>query len=634
MSINNFSLYDGAYNSSIRRISGATSAYRNYVKQLSSGIRINSAADDAAGLYLGTKLNTVLMSNSVAKNNTQTGLNMLNIADGALGEMVDSLQRIRNLAVQAANGVYASTERGMMQQEITELAGDITQNYMSTKFGDKTLFVQKAANNINPIIPKTDLEITAAGYDEAHTIRTADDFVNKITGHESENFILATNINLASLGVQNSSVINNFSGQFDGNGCTVTGFNIDTGAAVVNNIGLFGTVTGTIKNLGIEEFSVNAQNGSYVGGLVGRLNGGTLENCYSKGAVVGNRYVGGLLGTTLASANVSYCYSEGSVNAKLTDAGGLIGKHAWTSTLSDSYSEASVISDGDTAGGLIGSNTEDATISGCYAAGSVTAQNYAGGIVGWFGGGALPFNSTIRNSYATSDVTVANQNAGGLVGHSQNGKIYDSYATGNISGTSNIGGVSGQSELAFVDSNDFYKNNMATDGGLAVNANVSPMPTAGWDPNVWNLSGALPTLKNLSGNRMSEAKAIALQVGTNVDESSRIDINAGFNLGSLEFDVKNADSALMTIDKIDKLINLLCEKRSDLGAQGNKLSSILVSQDNREETYSKSKSSIMDADMAKVQSAYVREQLLQNFSTQIFQQSKNINKNIVINLLS
>ncbi len=112
--------------------------YRDY-QSLSSGRRINSAADDAAGAAIAQKLQSQENGYDVANRNVGTSQDMLKIADGALGSITDSLQRIRELSVQAYNGLYTDADRGAIQAEIDQLKQSISDTASWTQFNTKNL---------------------------------------------------------------------------------------------------------------------------------------------------------------------------------------------------------------------------------------------------------------------------------------------------------------------------------------------------------------------------------------------------------------------------------------------------------------------------------------------------------------
>ena len=114
------------------------STYRNY-QALSSGKRVNSAADDAAGLAISQKLQSQSNGYDVGYRNAGTSQDMLKTADGALGSITDNLQRIRELSVQAANGLYTDADRGAIQKEIDQLKQSISDTASQTQFNTKNL---------------------------------------------------------------------------------------------------------------------------------------------------------------------------------------------------------------------------------------------------------------------------------------------------------------------------------------------------------------------------------------------------------------------------------------------------------------------------------------------------------------
>ena len=107
--------------------------------RLSSGFRINSAKDDAAGLAISENLKSQIRSFTVAERNAGDGISMAQTAEGALGEVHNILGRMRELAVQASNGSLTDTDRGFLQTEFSELQAEITRIQGSAKFNGKLL---------------------------------------------------------------------------------------------------------------------------------------------------------------------------------------------------------------------------------------------------------------------------------------------------------------------------------------------------------------------------------------------------------------------------------------------------------------------------------------------------------------
>jgi flagellin len=109
------------------------------LQRLSTGLRINSAADDAAGLSVSEGLRSQIRGSTQAQQNANDGLALLQIAEGGTSQITDNLQRMRELAVQASNGTYSNTDRGYIQQEYTALASEITRIAEATTYNNTAL---------------------------------------------------------------------------------------------------------------------------------------------------------------------------------------------------------------------------------------------------------------------------------------------------------------------------------------------------------------------------------------------------------------------------------------------------------------------------------------------------------------
>ena len=108
-------------------------------KRLSSGFRINSAADDAAGLQISNRLTSQINGLDQAARNANDGISLAQVAEGAMDEITNSLQRMRTLAVQAQNGINALDDRAALQKEIKALTTEISRIASTTRFGDQLL---------------------------------------------------------------------------------------------------------------------------------------------------------------------------------------------------------------------------------------------------------------------------------------------------------------------------------------------------------------------------------------------------------------------------------------------------------------------------------------------------------------
>ena len=122
-----------------RNLNASQSANNTALERLSSGLRINSSKDDAAGLAISTKFDTQIRGINVAIRNAGDGISLAQIAEGALGSMTDSLQRIRELAVQSANSTNSDGDRQALQAEAKQVIAEITRIGEDTNFNGRKL---------------------------------------------------------------------------------------------------------------------------------------------------------------------------------------------------------------------------------------------------------------------------------------------------------------------------------------------------------------------------------------------------------------------------------------------------------------------------------------------------------------
>jgi flagellin len=123
----------------LNRLNAATNAQSKAMQKLSSGLRINSAADDAAGLAISEKMRSQIRGLDQATNNAQNGISLLQTAEGALNETHDILQRMRELAVQGANDTNTTEDRDQIQTELNQLMSEIDRIAETTQFNTQNL---------------------------------------------------------------------------------------------------------------------------------------------------------------------------------------------------------------------------------------------------------------------------------------------------------------------------------------------------------------------------------------------------------------------------------------------------------------------------------------------------------------
>ena len=129
--------------------------------RLSSGLRVNSAADDAAGLSVSSKMLSQLRSINTAVSNSSSGVSLIQSALSGINELSDIIQRMRELAVQMNNGVYSNTDRANAQEEVTSLLNEVIRISDATAFngvnildGGYDQYIRSGKNN-SEIVPIT-----------------------------------------------------------------------------------------------------------------------------------------------------------------------------------------------------------------------------------------------------------------------------------------------------------------------------------------------------------------------------------------------------------------------------------------------------------------------------------------------
>ena len=122
-----------------RKLTNATNSLNVSYQRLSSGLRINSAKDDAAGLQISDRLTSQINGLNQGNRNTNDGIALAQTIEGALDETTNMLQRIRTLAVQSANGTNTKEDRQALQQEVDKLSAEITRIAKQTTFAGATV---------------------------------------------------------------------------------------------------------------------------------------------------------------------------------------------------------------------------------------------------------------------------------------------------------------------------------------------------------------------------------------------------------------------------------------------------------------------------------------------------------------
>jgi len=328
---------------------------------------------------------------------------------------------------------------------------------------------------LSPLPPLPVFSGGAGEPDDPYLIATASDLTS--IGYNprlmAAHFRLMSNIDLTGLDYFKIGNIGiPLTGVFDGGGFEVS--NVSYTSTGGDYAGFFGFVEGEnaqIKNLGLIDPDFDAGTGDYVGLLVGWFSDGAIiDCCVEGGSIVGNRYVGGLVGYNYRAGmihcrsvgsvsgyryvggligyytdcswasgcyveGISDCYSKGTVRG-VAGTGGLVGQN-WSGRICNCYSSSRVVGTGAAIGGLVGEHMYEAEMSACYSSGAVEGTGtFVGGLVGYC------YDSFVSNCYSVSNVS-GDKDVAGLVAWNNGGMIWHCYSVGGVIGSTQTGGLVG-----------------------------------------------------------------------------------------------------------------------------------------------------------------------------------------------
>lgn len=167
----------------------ANQALQSAMERLSTGKRINSAKDDAAGLAIASSMTSQIRGMNQAIRNSNDGISFAQTAEGALGEVTNMLQRVRELAVQSKSGTYSAADRTNLNAEASALQAQIADILTNTKFNGVAVFDYAAADTAND-------EISIQVGANTETVDVAKAYINS-GNFEAADFAVDTDVNAA-----------------------------------------------------------------------------------------------------------------------------------------------------------------------------------------------------------------------------------------------------------------------------------------------------------------------------------------------------------------------------------------------------------------------------------------------------
>ena len=573
-----------------RQLNKSQATTNEAMERLSSGLRINSAKDDAAGLAISTGMDSQVKGITQAVRNANDGVSMAQTAEGSMDEMTNILQRMRELSVQSSNDTNSASNREALQKEVDQLHTELDRIAETTEFNGTKLLDGTAS--------ATTLQIGA------ETGQTMTFSIDSVTTNDLG---LNGDLNKAEL-----------------NGGRVTDGPIAKETVEINGVKLsaydetksVGNAAGGIAdtiNLKTDETGVTASAYNVVEGKSQDDNGLALTGVTSGLEVTVGSNETVTLGATSSMNNLADTINRdvAGVNASISNEGALL-------LTNDSGEQITVASGGGTGIGNAGLDSIDGTAQEGYIAldsadNSAISINDAG--------------SPMSSAESSKMGFLASNGSGSIVGES---KGTDGF-TGNIDAADaiSINGsalvVTGADETNGATATETVAaiNNLTSETGVTAEVHTDA-DTSEQSIVLSSQNGA--NIEVTSGANGQTAQTDALgKIGLQSEMGGKVIDELGTNVRTME-------GAMSSMEKIDGALDKISDSRANLGAVQNRLSSTISNLENVSQNLSASNSRIKDADFAAETSKMSKSQILQQAGTSMLSQA-NASSQSVLSLL-
>lgn len=549
-----------------RLLTGNQAKLTESIQRLSSGLRINSAKDDAAGLAISERFTSQIRGNGQAARNSNDGISLLQTADGSLGNVAGNLQRIRELAVQAANATNSKSDRQSLQAEITQLSSEIDRVGGGTQFNNGFVFDQgrtSAVGDVNQLAVYDGL--TGVG----GWLENSESAISSLFG-------LTAN--------QNTTLSVEFTTFTDGVG--------GTAARVVSSVGSSGYGSNLKLQIDMADFNpANLPNG----GSAPVYNDRIIEHEMVHAVMSQTVNWGSLANDATAKWFVEGTaeFIHGADERVFSDTGG--------NTLAGRTAVAGAL-----AGGAFAGDSQ------AYSAG-YSAVRYLHEKIKAAGGTGIKDMLTYMNQNPTATLDQAFANATHGLYASNAAFLTDFTANG----------------AAFINTFNFANTDTGAIGGLdvdggAVKTAASVVPDVATKGGTNVLTGFVTNFETIATGGGGNNN-LTFQVGANVGQT--IDAKLGaMNLGALglENSLNVVDLPQETISAVDRALQYVSSQRATIGAQLSRFETAVSTLNTTSDNLTASRSRIQDADFATETAKLARAQVLQQAGTAMVAQANQL----------
>jgi flagellin len=583
-----------------RNLNTSQSALATSLQRLSSGLRINSARDDAAGMAISSRMTSQINGNNQASRNANDGISLAQTAEGDLAQIGTNLQRMRDLAVQSANATNSASDRAALQSEVASLAAEIDRVSQNSSFnGVKLLdgsFVSQnfqvgagasAADQIaiNAISSARTTELGAAG---------TTNYAANVTGTNTTAALAAGDLTLNGIQV-GASVNQTGAGQTASSAFAIaTAINavqastgVTATAGVTSAVGLTATA---FTSIAANSFSVNGVN-------VGAVAAGTNQAGQAANVAAAINAISAQTGVTasvtgsssLITGQVSLSAVDGrniNLTATTLNVAGVITPYASTNMVAQT-GFAATLSDTVTAAAAVTAASTSVTVNGVAVTGASSAT-----VLGTAQNFVAAFNNKAglsANATTLAGIT-ASTNVDGVITLTSSGTATSPAAGMNVSAAS--GGFVG-TQFGLYNSQH---------GAVGLSSTSS--------------SGILLSGAKVANGGFTSAATAATTTSSNMASVATVNVST-------------AAGALAALSAIDGAITQVNTSRASLGAYQNRFGSVVTSLQTTSENLTASRSRIMDTDFAQETSQLTRNQILQQAGTAMLAQANQLPQNVL-----
>lgn len=571
-----------------RQLMNSGNALDRATERLSSGQRINSAKDDAAGLAISNRMTSQIRGLDQAIRNANDGVSLVQTAEGALQEVTNILQRMRELSIQSANGIYSNPDRQTLNAEVKQLKLELDRISETTTFNGQQLLDGTLGNTKLQVGSEANqtIDVSIGSFATARLGGTSGDIVG---------------VSVTGVGTTHATEIAALNALEDGdlkvNGTAIKALTPD--AATLNEA--LASINADLKGKGAEVASLVQVAAEAAGSGVLRAPGETLELKLVDGDGLSQTYT--ITGTNSMKELVAKINTETALEASVNDNGKLV---------------------------LTAPGASSLTITETVPAGTASPSGVTGADAGVHHNFALVFNDTsaekqgVQIQYGTDPVTAAIATRVADLGVDVND------VNGNLIGADvTVAGPPG-----VLQAGDLIINGIPIGKITPAPATPTAAGTAAEAIRVINLSsgetGVVAFLNGTEGIALRSANGEEISIKY-ADTAVAADVlaitgfkerNATEGVGSVSsIDISTYEGAQRAIGIIDKALEQVNATRADLGAVNNRLDHTMSNLANVSEKTSASKARIVDADFAAETAALSRAQVLQQAATAMLAQA-------------